>query len=403
VVRDPGAGSHGASRWLRVSLVTGEIGLAFVVVALAGLLVKSAARLDAADLGFSPAGVTLLKISLPTGRYPQADHRGAFFEALLGALRPHPAVEGAALADPAPLGGEAWSASVRVEGHEARPGEALPHAEFYRVSPGFARTLGLRLIDGREFGDRDDGRAPFVVMVDETFAARHWPGERAVGKRVNPRGPNAPWSTVVGVVARVRRDGPRHAGEPQVYLPYFQSRTGVMTLVVRSDLPAAGVIDIVRGVLRAIDPALPVSDVATLPELAARATAADRFALRLTAAFAVCALLLAAVGLYAVVAGLVTERTREIGIRLALGSPPGAILRGVVGQSGRWAAIGVVGGLAAAAAIGRAVRGLLFEVNALDAATLAAAVVVTLLVTLAATWFPARRAAALDPLAALRE
>jgi putative ABC transport system permease protein len=201
----------------------------------------------------------------------------------------------------------------------------------------------------------------------------------------------------------VRRDGPRHAGEPQVYLPYFQSRTGVMTLVVRSDLPAAGVIDIVRGVLRAIDPALPVSDVATLPELAARATAADRFALRLTAAFAVCALLLAAVGLYAVVAGLVTERTREIGIRLALGSPPGAILRGVVGQSGRWAAIGVVGGLAAAAAIGRAVRGLLFEVSALDAATLAAAVVVTLLVTLAATWFPARRAAALDPLAALRE
>jgi putative ABC transport system permease protein len=205
------------------------------------------------------------------------------------------------------------------------------------------------------------------------------------------------------VVAVVRGDGPRHAGEGQLYLPYAQSPTPRMDLIVRSSADTAGVAAIVRGAVRQIDSTMPVTKLSRLEDLAAGVTAGDRFTRLLTTAFAGCALLLAAVGLYGVVAYLVTARTREIGIRLALGSTPAAIRRGVLREGSGWAALGIAGGTCAAFAVSGAVSALVFEVSPLDARTLAAAAVATLAISLAASYIPARRAAAMDPLQALRE
>jgi putative ABC transport system permease protein len=402
-LRDSAAGEGWFWRSVRTGLIVGEIGLAFLVLSLAGVLFRSGVRMAQADLGFRPAGVVTMKVSLPAERYPEAPHRAAFFGDLLGRLASHPQVQGAALADPIPLGGEQWSATLRVEGRDPAPGAALPHAEFYRVSHGYFRAIQGRILEGRDFSAADDRRAPYVVIVDEAFARQHFPGRSAVGQRVNPRGPDAPWSTIVGVVARVRRDGPRHAGEGQLYLPYAQSPTPRMDLIVRSSADTAGVAAIVRGAVRQIDSTMPVTKLSRLEDLAAGVTAGDRFTRLLTTAFAGCALLLAAVGLYGVVAYLVTARTREIGIRLALGSTPAAIRRGVLREGSGWAALGIAGGTCAAFAVSGAVSALVFEVSPLDARTLAAAAVATLAISLAASYIPARRAAAMDPLQALRE
>ncbi len=171
-------------------------------------------------------------------------------------------------------------------------------------------------------------------MVDETFAAHYWPGENAIGKRVNVGGPDAPWATVVGVAARVRRDGPRHTGEPQVYVPYFQSRIRTMNVIVRTDGNASHAAGALRRVVSNLDAQLPVAQLVDVEELAARVTAADRFNLLLVVSFAGCALLLAGVGLYGVISYIVTQSTREIGIRIALGSTQTALIRRLIVRAG---------------------------------------------------------------------
>ena len=248
----------------------------------------------------------------------------------------------------------------------------------------------------------DDPRAPLVVMVDETFAAHYWPGENAIGKRVNVGGPDAPWATVVGVAARVRRDGPRHTGEPQVYVPYFQSRIRTMNIIVRTDGNGSHAAGALRRVVSNLDAQLPVAQLVNVEELAARVTAADRFNLLLVVSFAGCALLLAGVGLYGVISYIVTQSTREIGIRIALGSTQTALIRRLIVRAGLWTFFGVGAGLIAAAAVSRALSSLLFQVSPVDARTFAMAAAVTFVIALVSTYLPARRITNLDPVDAIK-
>jgi ABC-type antimicrobial peptide transport system permease subunit len=204
------------------------------------------------------------------------------------------------------------------------------------------------------------------------------------------------------VVAHVGRDGPRQLGEPQLYVPYFQDRFQRMNVVVRSDARAGLVASSIRGVVRGLDSSLPVAQLVRLDDLVARATAVDRFNLLLTAAFAGCALVLAGVGLYGVVAYLITRNTREIAIRIALGSTPGAVKRRMLVQGSRWTALGIAVGTAGAAGISRSISSLVFQVSALDAATLTAAGLLTFLISVGAIYLPARRILQMDPVQALR-
>jgi putative ABC transport system permease protein len=392
---------QGLWRFVRPALIAGEVALACAVLTLAGLLLRTLWNLNQADVGFDPSKVMSVQISLPAARYPQPEHRAAFFDGLLRGLNAQPGVTGAAMADPMPLSGEKWSGSLGVEGRQVAPGEPQPHAEYYRVSHGYFRALRTPLRAGREFTPEDDVRAPPVAIVDETFAAHYWPGQSAIGKRVNVRGPKGPWSTIVGVAARVRRDGPRHTGEPQIYIPYFQSRAGMMNVLVRAGEPAQAVAAL-RRATSDLDQQLPVTRIVSLEELAERVTSADRFNLLLVVAFAGCALLLAAVGLYGVISYVVAQSTREIGIRIALGSTPAALVRRVLWWGGFWALSGVVAGLVATLAISRSISSLLFEVSPFDARTFALAAGATLAIAVLSTYFPARRIAGMDPVEAIR-
>jgi putative ABC transport system permease protein len=359
-------------------------------------------NLDRTDVGFASAGVMSAQIALPSARYPQAEHRAAFFDSLLRGVSEQPGVVATALADPVPLSGEKWSGTLRVEGRAVVAGEPLPHAEYYRVSHGYFRALRIPIRAGREFVPEDDSRAPLVVMVDETFADHYWPGETAVGKRVNVRGPDGPWATIVGVAGRVRRDGPRHTGEPQIYLPYFQSRAGMMNLLVRTDGNSSRAAAALRRVAGNLDSQLPVAQMASLEELSDRVTAADRFNVILVVSFACCALILAAVGLYGVISYVVTQSTREIGIRIALGSTPAALVRRLVWRGGLWSLCGMSAGFLTALAIGRVITSLLFEVSPVDFGTFAAAALTTIVIALVATYLPARRIVTMDPVEAIR-
>lgn len=393
---------QGFWRFIRPGLIVGEVALACVVLTLAGLLVRTITNLNRTDVGFVPSGLVSAKIALPSARYPRAEHSAAFYDALLRGLKEQPGVVAAAMADPMPLSGEKWSGTLRVEGRDVVPGEPLPHAEYYRVSHGYFRTLGIAIRSGREFAPEDDMRAPLVVMVDETFADHYWPGENPIGKRVNVRGPDSPWSTIVGVAARVRRDGPRHTGEPQVYVPYFQSRIRTMNVIVRSSGNSSQGAAALRRVVSILDAQLPVAQMVRVEELAGRVTAADRFNLLLVVSFAGCALLLAGVGLYGVISYIVTQSTREIGIRIALGSTQTALIRRLIVRAGIWTLCGVVTGLFAAAAASRALSSLLFQVSPVDVRTFAFAAVATFVIAIVSTYLPARKITRLDPVDAIK-
>jgi putative ABC transport system permease protein len=393
---------QGFWRFIRPALIVGEVALACVVLTLAGLLVRTLTNLNRSDVGFVPSGLVSAQIALPSARYPRAEYSAAFYDALLRGLKEQPGVVAAAMADPLPLSGEKWSGTLRVEGREVAPGEPLPHAEYYRVSHGYFRTLGISLRAGREFQAEDDPRAPLVVIVDETFADHYWPGENPIGKRVNVGGPNSPWATVVGIAARVRRDGPRHTGEPQVYVPYFQSRIRTMNVIVRGEGNAGQAAAALRHVVSNLDAQLPVAQMVRVEELAERVTAPDRFNLLLVVAFAGCALMLAGVGLYGVITYIVTQSTREIGIRIALGSTQGALVGRLIVRAGIWTLCGVAAGLFGAAAVSRALSSLLFQVSPVDPKTFLFAAGATFVIALVSTYLPARTIIRLDPVDAIK-
>jgi putative ABC transport system permease protein len=383
-------------RRFRNALVIAEVAMAFIVLVHAGLLARSFAALQRVETGLDADGVLSLGLSLPRAKYDTPEKLNAFHRELQSRMAAVPGIQQASAVYPLPMSGKAWSASFEIEGRPTAPGEPEPHAEFAVAMPGYFRTLRIPLREGREFTQHDAVGAPEVVIVDELLARRWWPGESAVGKRLDV-------GEVVGVVAHVRNAGPQNEGEPQIYKPFLQWPQRPLFIVARTTVEPTTLAPALRRAVRAIDPDQPIADLQTMERRVHGAVARERFNMLLLSLFAGVALVLAIVGLYGMMAGLVSQRVHEIGIRLALGGRPSDALRLILGEGMMILLIGLLIGLAGAAALSRAVSGLLFSTGATDPLTYGAIAALVAFVSLAATWVPARRATRVDPLAALRE
>jgi putative ABC transport system permease protein len=327
----------------------------------------------------------------------------AFYQQLVSKASAAPGVSRASGGYPLPMSGDGWSGSYLVNGEPSGPNDPVPHAEYAVTLPGFFQTLGIPLLAGRDFEPTDTRDAPGVVIVDELLAKRHWPGQNPIGKEINQDGPGAPWSRVVGVVGHVYRAGPQAEGEPQLYLPYTQNAQTTLSMVARGSGPATALVQPLRAAVRSLDPDLPIARLRPMSDLVSNAMARQRFNATLLGIFALTALLLASVGLYGVMAYVVSQRTREIGIRMALGGQPSAIRWSVLRQGLVVSMAGLAVGMLLSIMTAKAITGLLFGVQALDLPTYLSIGGLLLAVAVLASYGPARRATRVDPLLALRD
>jgi len=397
---------------LRSLLVISELALSVVLLVGAGLMIKSFMRVQGADPGFNSENLLTMRLSLPRSKYPDFNKQTRFFQELLSRIQAQPSVQSAAAINALPLSGSTADRSFRIEGRVLNPGEPGPDEELRFVSSGYFSTMGIPVLRGRDFTERDNSEAPRAAIVNRALADRYWPGDEALGKRIAYSGlgegkPN--WCEVVGVVGNVKHGGPDTPPKPEVYLPYLQplftsdtSVIGPMYLVVRSATPPSGLTAAVRGEIGSLDANQPVSNVKTMEERLSTALAQRRFNMLLLGIFAGVALLLASIGIYGVMSFAVTQRTRELGIRMALGASASNVLALVLGQGLVMTFIGVLGGLAASFVLTNLIHSLLYEVSATDPLTFAAVSVVLIAVALVACFIPARRAMKVDPMVALR-
>jgi putative ABC transport system permease protein len=390
----------GSRTRLRGLLVVAEVASAVVLLVGAGLLLKSFVRLRQVSPGFDTANVLTMQLSLPPSRYRDGASQAAFFRQLLQRVEALPGVRAAGAVAGLPLTGNMASRYFEIEGRPPRPaGEGL-NANFNLASPGYFRALGVPLVSGRQFDERDASGAPEVVVVNETMARRFWPDEDPLGKRL--RIANNPWRTVVGVVADVKNDGLSAEPKPEMFYPLLQSPLPFMTLVVRTDTDPKTLAAAVGREVRAVDADEPVYDVKTMDERLAESVSPQRLTTLLVGVFAALAMTLAGVGIYGVISYSVAQRTREMGVRMALGAQKGDVLKLVLRQGLLLALAGVLIGLAGAFALTRVMSGLLYGVSVTDPATFAGVAVMLTAVALVACLVPALRAARVDPMVALR-
>ena len=415
-----GAGDGSARQRLRGVLVASEVALAVLLLVGAGLTARSFAALRAVDPGFDPDGVVTARVSPPASRYRETERWIGFYDALVERAGAIPGVRAAALGTLVPLGGNSNETQVRPEGG---PAEETQSVLQMMVSPGYARALGIELVKGRMLEQSDGPDAPFVAVIDEVMAERFWPGEDPIGKRItfqptpkpgrsfpgpgehfDPANFDPLWRTVVGVVRNVRHYELQSPSRMQVYYSYRQfgfPSVPTMYLFAKTDGDPAGLTEALRRELRAIDPALPLYQVRTMNEVVGGKLATGRLVGALLGFFGTGALVLAAIGIYGVISYTVARRTREIGVRIALGAQQRDVVRMVVGSGGRLALAGVVIGLVGAFALSRLIASMLYGVKPWDPATFTAVPIVLGTVALVAAWLPARRAARTDPAVAL--
>jgi putative ABC transport system permease protein len=409
-IRAPlGDGSRGSSegrsrRRLRTTLVTAQIAMALVILVGAGLVARSFAALQRVDPGFSAPNTVTFQLTPSRVKYDSLFKVMSLYEQLQAQLAGVPGVAVASFGYPLPMSGDGWSGSFEVFGEPSGPTIEPPHAEYGVAMPGYFRAAGIALLAGRDFAGTDRLGAPRVAIVDERLARAHWPAESAIGKQINANNDPGMWSTVIGVVRHVRKAGPADDGEPQIYVPYLQSPQTTMSGVVRAgDGAVASLVPALRAAIRRVEPELAVAKLHTVDELVGAAVARQRFNMLMLTIFALVALSLASVGLYGVMSYLVAQRTRELGIRIALGGQPSAVRGVVVRESLLIAIAGLVVGLGVSLALSRALRGLLFGVPPTDLVTYAGVSGLLLVVALLASYGPARRATRIDPMTALRE
>jgi putative ABC transport system permease protein len=345
-----------------------------------------------------------MRFSMPGAKYPTPQSRAAFQSTLLERTRQIPGVQGAAFISDIFLSATPNSNSITLDGREMTPEEQNVEVPLDAVSPDYFKVMGIPLRSGRTFTDADNLEAPQVVIINENMARRFWPNEDAIGKRFRYGGASstAPIMTVVGVAADMRRTGFDAPVRYETFRPHTQRVVGYLTLVVRTAGDPLAMVAPVRAQFRAIDPEQPVFEVASMDQLLSSMVAQRRFSMALLGTFAALALVLGVVGVYGVTSYLVAQRTREVGVRLALGAQPRQVVAMVVRQGMLVAAAGLAFGLVGALAAGRLITGLLYGVSPYDVATLSAVTVAIGLATLAANWLPALRAAHVDPLIALR-
>jgi predicted permease len=413
-LREGGRGSGSSRRQMRISrvLVASEIALSLVLLIGAGLLVRSFAVLLEVNPGFNPHNVLTAHIWIPIPNDPSTDpyrppeKRVAFQRELQRRMAALPGVEMATVNDGFSLSLAATRNLSRLV-IEGRPNDSehLPTADFVAAGPDFFRVLQIPLRSGRIFNDSDDTKTQRVVVIDQTFAQRYWPNEDPIGKRIQfAQGPpNQPWMTIIGVVGNIKSDGFDVDAAPHLYTSSYQFPNYALTVYMRTAMAPAAMTDSIRREVQAIDPGIPVFAVRTLEEVVSRSFAQRRFALQLVGAFAVVALLLAAIGIYGVMAYSISQRTHEIGIRMALGAQPLDILRMAVGEGMLLVVFGIVPGLAGSILLTRFLQSMLYSVRPTDPVTFAAIPVLLGAVALLPCSVPAQRATRVDPLVALRE
>jgi putative ABC transport system permease protein len=395
----------GGSQMVRRLLVVGDLALALVLLTGAGLMLKSLAHLTRVDPGFRAERVLTLQFSLVGQAYRDDAAVVRFIDRAIEKVRALPGVEGAAASGQIPMGGNGDSFGFHIDGMmHANPADD-PSAERYSVTPDYFRLMQIPLRRGRLFTAADSETSLPVMVVSEATARMLFNGDDPIGKRVRVGAPTSgPWRTIVGVVGDVHHADLTIAATPQMYLPQSQFADSYVVLTVKaSTRDSATLVPAVRTALRELDPTVPVYDVATLQDLLARSFAQRRFVMTLLTAFAALALLLASIGLYGVVSYTVAQRTREMGVRMALGAAPSDIMRLVLGSGAGTVAGGLAAGLGCAVLLMRFLETLLFEVNALDPSTLAAAVLTLVAIAAIAHWMPVRRALRVDPATALRQ
>jgi predicted permease len=394
------AGTRPGQRRLRRVLLATEAALAVMLLAAAGLAVRSFARVLQVNPGYDREHVLTFDIVTPSARYGEAQARTTFFRSLVARLGGLPGVSKVGAMRYFPYRKRLWTTRVFIDGRPTAPG-AEPVVHYNGVAGDYFRAMGIPIVDGRLFTEREVWETGGVVIVNESMAARLWPGERAVGKRVRHDGGSGP-ETVVGVVADVRQRRLDEPGSPELYETYAGYQHSNMTVAIRTASDPLALAGAVRDVVRALDPQLAISNLSSLESSAERTVVERRLAMSLLSLFGGVALALAAFGLYAVTSYLVQQQTRDIGVRIALGAPPPHVIAAVVGDGLTAAAVGIGVGLTGAAVLARALRGFLYQTNATDVMTFTAAPAILLLVCVAASFIPARRATRIDPIVALR-
>jgi putative ABC transport system permease protein len=398
-----GEGARGARA--RSALMIAEVAIALVLMVGAGLLLNSFWRLLQVNPGFDPRQALTFRLNLPDSKYP-APQAVAFFDQLQARLQNLPGARSASVTFALPFSKSGIVTSLDIEGRPVAPGDR-PDIDCQIVLPEYFRTMGIRLIKGRDFNARDDLNGRPVAIINETLARRFFPNEDPLGKRIRPDiagGPEAPpIREIIGIVNDVRYRSLTADVPPEVYMPYPQlSVTTGMWIALRTDADPRGLISAARTEVRALDKELPVFEVKTLDQYVSGAVAHQRFSALLLLLFASLSLLLTAVGLYGVISYSVTQRTHEIGVRRALGAQTHDVLKLVVKQGMKLTLIGALLGLGGALALTRLLQTLLFGVSATDPLTFAVIVLLLVAVALLACWVPARRAAKIDPMTALR-
>ena len=399
--------SRGGSR-MRTTLVVAEVALAVTLLAGAGLLIRSFSRLASVDPGFQVQPALTFELSLPESRYETEEHQIAFFDQLLPKLQAIPGVQAAGAVISLPLSGSSIVLTFEIGGRPPVPPSQQPAMQVRVATPEYFQTIGIPLKRGRLFSDTDRWGSPQVVLITEAAARQYFPNEDPIGKRITlgwGRGENKPRAggEVVGIIGDVKDAGLDEPDPPQIYLPYRQWPTGSMSFLLKTAVPPESVADAVRRMVYSMDGNLPVGNVRTLEALVARSISQPRFYMTLLAVFAGVALALAAIGIFGVLSYAVAQRTREIGIRMALGAHQRTVIGLIVRDAMIMASVGVAIGTAAAFLLTEwLVAKLLFNTSPHDPATFTVVALALAAVSLAAAYVPARRATRVDPIVALR-
>jgi putative ABC transport system permease protein len=394
---------------VRAAIVIAQIAVALCLLAGASLVARSLLNLQHVDKGFDPEGRLTFTIVMPPTRFPDAPAMHAFYARLLDTIAARPEFTSVGTTTAFPLSGQDLENGFAVDGYVAASPDQEPVAALRGVSPGYTSAMGIPIHAGRALMPADDQRGAPVALVNEAFVRRFLGGRNPIGGRISVGGPEGPWRTVVGVVADVRHRALATEPRPEVLLPWLQLDAGFLTawargisFVVRSDLELTAAASLIRSQVRQLDANTPVIELQPVSALVERSVAEPRFRTFLLSSFALTSVCLAAVGIFGVLSYVVSERTREIGIRMALGARQRTIFRDVLAVGGWLVAIGSVLGLAGGVVLTRWIRGLLFQVSPADPWTLAAATLGLMVVALLATVIPARRATRVNPVIALR-
>jgi putative ABC transport system permease protein len=407
------AAGDSRGRSMRSGLVVAELALALMLLVGAGLMTRSFIRLQSIDPGFNAQNLLTMTISVAGTGHAPASQRAQFFQQALERIEALPGVRSASFVNHLPLGGDRWGTQFTIEGMSAPAPGQTPGTAFRVAHSGYMETMGIQMIAGRDFNERDTLDAPGVIIINEAIANKFWPGEDPLGKRIKLGDIEAqiPWLSIIGVVRQVKQEDWAEEGRNEIYIPYLQARLYLtspqahnqyLTLVAKTDSDANNLASAIRREVWAIEPNAPISSVATMEEVIANEVWQPRLSMFLLGGFAVVALLLAAIGIYGVMSYSVTRRIQEIGVRMALGASQGDILKLVVSQGLKLSLIGIAIGLGAAFALSRLLEGLLYQVSPTDPVTFALVAFVLGAVAFASCYLPARRAAKVDPQVALR-